>query len=387
MRDPMSLPVVVADQEIPAVSAAFDGVARLRLADGRGMDRSMLVNADALIVRSVTRVDAALVAGTALRFVATATAGTDHVDVDALADAGIAFASAPGANAAAAAEYTLAGLAALAVRAGRPLAGLRLGIVGCGHVGTALAQRARALGLVVACNDPPRAEREGPSGFVTLDEVAGMDAVCVHTPLTRSGPHATAGLLGADFIAALRPGTILCNAGRGGVLDEPALRARLALDDDLHVHLDVWAGEPLIDASLAHRVGFASPHVAGYSQEGRLRGTERVLDAYARNFGLRPTWRMADALPPVPDPIVVGAGGDAAIAAVLGQVAGLRRDTLELRAGLGGSEAERRAAFDGLRRNYPLRREWSAHRLLADTDDQAAYRRLLAAGFGTPTAS
>lgn len=279
--------LIVADPLIAGCAETFGRLGTLRLVPGRTITRAALAEAEILLVRSVTRVDAALLSGTPVRFVGSATAGTDHVDLDYLRRAGIDFAHAPGSNAAAVAEYVLCAILSILARDRRPdWSGLTAGIIGHGHAGTAVARKLGVLGIECLLNDPPRAAAGDPGPYVDLATALAADIVSLHVPLTESGPYPTRHLLDAIHIAALRPDTILINAARGGIIDETALRARLANAADLRVVLDCWCGEPAIDQQLLELATLATPHIAGHTIEARLRGTRMLYDAYRHRHGL-----------------------------------------------------------------------------------------------------
>jgi erythronate-4-phosphate dehydrogenase len=357
---------IVVDANVPAAEACFAGLGELVRLPGRTIDASALRDADALVVRSITRVDeamldAAMAAGSRLRFVGTCTIGTDHVDRAALARHGIAFASAPGCNAEAVVDYVLASLATLAERQGWRLAERRVGIVGVGNVGGRLRRRLECLGIDCLACDPPRAEREGAEGFSDLDTlIDACDVLCLHTPLVREGPHATHHLLDAQRIAQLEPGTVLLNAGRGDCVDGLALRQRLAGPGDISAVLDVWEGEPDIDAALRDLASLATPHIAGYSLDGKLRGTHQIYTALSRHLGLPARLTLDELLPAPPVPrltLDAGLAPEEALRLCLRAVYDVRRDHDDLR-----RESRRQGmakGFDACRAGYPLRREFA----------------------------
>jgi len=352
---------IVVDANVPAAEACFSPLGEVVRLPGREIDARAVRDADALVVRSVTRVDEALVAGSRLRFVGTCTIGTDHVDQAALARQGIGFASAPGCNAEAVVDYVLASLLTLGERHGWRLAERRIGIVGVGNVGGRLLSRLTALGIECLACDPPRAEAEGAAGFHDLEAlIDACDVLCLHTPLVREGPHATRHLLDARCLAELPPGTVLLNAGRGDCVDGQALRGRLAGPGDITAVLDVWEGEPGIDPALRDLAAIATPHVAGYSLDGKLRGTHQVYQALCQRLGLPARMPLADLLPAPPLRRLELGGGlapEEALRLCMRAVYDVRRDHDGLlreqhRQGLA-------RGFDACRANYPLRREFS----------------------------
>ena len=385
---------IVADANIPQVEDAVGALGTVRTLPGRDIDRSAALGADVLLVRSVTAVGAELVGGTPVRFVGTATAGTDHVDAGALAALGIAWAAAPGSNAASVVDWVLAALLATAADRGEALAvrpdgaPRRLGIVGVGQVGGRLARRARALGFAPALCDPPRARAAEAAGeahaFRPLaDVLAGSDVVTVHTPYVASGPDATHHLFGAEALARLPRGAWVVNAARGRIADGPALVAALDAGHVAEALLDVWPDEPAPRRALAERCRVATPHVAGYAADAKVRGTADVaaaLRAWLRTGGAAfaadlPPAALADwdgwaafdaphpevaAPPALPAPPNSPAAA-AALDALARQAYDVRADTQRFRDGIpwDGPPEARAAAFTALRRDYPLRREWS----------------------------
>ncbi|MDI5922880.1 4-phosphoerythronate dehydrogenase PdxB [Halomonas sp. LR5S13] len=356
---------IVVDANVPAADTCFGALGEVVRLPGREIDAAALQEADALVVRSITRVDEALLAHAArLRFVGTCTIGTDHVDEGALAERGVAFASAPGCNAEAVVDYVLGSLSTLAERQGWRLAERRVGIVGVGNVGGCLLARLAAMGVDCVACDPPRVaaevtEGEGLAGFVDLDTLIDeCDVICLHTPLVTEGSHPTWHLLDAQRIAALAPGCVLLNAGRGDCVDGQALRQRLAGQGDVSAVLDVWEHEPAIDSGLADLAAIATPHVAGYSLDGKLRGTQRIYRALARHVGLPARLTLADLAPPPPVRRLVldaGLGPEEALRLCLRAVYDVRRDHDSLH-----REARRQGmakGFDACRAAYPLRRE------------------------------
>lgn len=254
---------------------------------------------DVIVVRTRTRCNRDLLDKSDVRMVCTATIGTDHFDIPYLDGAGIAWANAPGCNAPAVAQYVFSSIVRLI---NRPVEQYTLGIVGAGHVGSIVERWARALDMRVMVCDPPRAREEGPEGFCTLDEIAAeADIITFHTPLTHTGEDATYHLAGCDFFRSLRRAPIIINAARGPVVDTGALIG--ALDDGIvsAAVIDCWEGEPQISAELLSRAVIATPHIAGYSREGKVRAAQMVLDAISEKFGVPPM--KADA----PDPSSVPA--------------------------------------------------------------------------------
>lgn len=354
--------VILADENIPFAREAFGTLGEVRLRHGRAIAAADLQDVDLLVVRSITTVDRALLTGTRVRFVGTATSGSDHVNIPELARLGITCYAALGCNANAVAEYMTAAWLTVAQRTGRRLRGLRAGVVGVGHVGSLVVEKARALGMELVLNDPPKARESGSDAYRPLTELADCDIVTLHTPLTVDGPHPTYRLIGEPFLSRLEPGAWLCSAGRGGVVDEAALHAALDARRLGACILDVWDGEPAIDGRLLARADIATPHIAGYSLEGKLNGTGMVYQAACRFLGVAPSWSAEAAAPPTNVPHVTKVAGGRpdqdTLADIVTAVYPVLRDDEALRATAALEPAARARAFDDLRKTYPTRREF-----------------------------
>ncbi|WP_278378882.1 4-phosphoerythronate dehydrogenase PdxB [Stutzerimonas kunmingensis] len=351
---------ILADENIPLVDEFFAGFGEIRRMPGRSINRAALENIDVLLVRSVTRVDREMLEGSAVRFVGTCTIGTDHLDLDYFEQAGIEWASAPGCNARGVVDYVLGSLLALAEVRGEALARRRFGVVGAGEVGGRLVKVLRGLGWDVRVCDPPRQVRE-VGDFVSLDEIlADCDVVSLHTPLTLGGDWPTFHLFDQARLSRLRPGTWLINASRGAVVDNAALRDLLLQRPDLEAVLDVWEGEPQVDVALAGLCRIATPHIAGYSLDGKLRGTAQIYAALCAALGVEPTVELAQLMPgPALTELAFASSAEPAemLATLCRAVYDPRRDDADFHRSLLGDEAQRRARFDLLRKQYPPRRE------------------------------
>ncbi|HGA2315993.1 TPA: 4-phosphoerythronate dehydrogenase PdxB [Pseudomonas putida] len=352
--------LIVADENIPLLDAFFEGFGEIRRYPGRSLDAASVKDADVLLVRSVTKVDRQLLQGSKVRFVGTCTIGTDHLDLDYFAAAGIHWSSAPGCNARGVVDYVLGSLLTLADLDGVVLAQRTYGVVGAGEVGGRLVRVLRGLGWKVLVCDPLRQAVEG-GDYVSLATILEQcDVISLHTPLQRGGAHPTWHLLGAAQLAQLRQGAWLINASRGPVVDNAALRELLLDREDVHAVLDVWEGEPQVDLQLADLCTLATPHIAGYSLDGRQRGTAQIYQALCRYLGEAEKVQLADLLPPPPlAHIELDGTADPAwaLATLCRAVYDPRRDDADFRRSLSDDVTEQRAAFDQLRKQYPARRE------------------------------
>ena len=358
--------LLVADENIPAVTEAFSAFAEVRLLPGREMRTSDIRDADALLVRSVTRVNCELLNGSRVGFVGSATIGTDHVDLSWLQSRGVEFVNAPGCNAVSAAEYVIASVLLCARRNHLDLAGANVGIIGCGNVGSRVRVRFEAMGLTCLVCDPPRAEREGAAGFVDMQTISCADIVTVHVPLERNGRYPTHGLINSGFIDSLKSGAIFINTSRGDVYDESALKKRLIRYNDIYAILDVWENEPDIDPELVAKVVIATPHIAGYSIDGKLRATNRLYQAWCQFSRATPEWDYQKKLPEPQVPRINLHDIEnplQAISVALPGVYDILRDDCDLRSLCDDPGRDIGAGFDLLRRCYPIRRECSAYRI------------------------
>ncbi len=280
---------IVADEQLADVQPLFAALGELTLLPADALTPGAVKNADALLVRSVTKVDATLLAGSAVQFIGTATSGMDHLDLPYLRQRGIEVVHAAGSNANAVVDYCCCALACcfrLGLLSAEKPEKLRVGVIGAGHVGSALAGRLQALGFDVLCYDPPRAQAEAGFHSVSLADVLACDLISLHVPLTDSGEQATRGLINGPLLAQLAPGTVLLNTCRGGVVDEHALVEVLQRDQSLHYLADVWENEPDVSAELVRRSVLATPHVAGYSQRAKRRATQLLQEQFSSYFDL-----------------------------------------------------------------------------------------------------
>ncbi len=367
---------ILADENIPFIERAFQGIGQVTTLPGHAVTREVVQQCDILLVRSVTRIDRSLLEGSPVRFVGSATIGTDHVDLEALRHLGVRFAHAPGSNALSVVEYVLTALLHHCVRTGVEPDALTVGVVGCGNTGGRLAGRLRALGCRVLHNDPPlarQAEAEGQShAYVSLDELLDeSDGISLHVPLIREGVDRTVHLLDATRLNRLKPSTLLVNTSRGAVVDNRALLDALRGRQIGSAVLDVWEGEPAPDPHLLERVSLGTPHIAGYSYDGKVEGTRMLVEAVAAMLGIDPPWdgraeraQGADDHLDL-DPIPFGGSTARWLYGLASQAYPIEHDDRRMRAYLTVDPKQRGSYFASLRRDYPRRRTFGLFRLVA----------------------
>jgi erythronate-4-phosphate dehydrogenase len=373
--------LIVADPNIAAVEEAFSGLGEVRLVPGRDWNRDRVRDAELLLVRSVTRIDAALLEGSRARFVGTATSGLDHIDRDHLERRGIGFAAAPGSNATAVAEYVLSAVLVLAEARGLMLGEATAGVIGCGRIGSRVVGLFSALGIRCLVHDPPLADLTGDPRYRPLQEILAADIVTLHVPLTAAGPYPTRGLIGTEALSRMKPEVILINAARGGIVDEAALKRRLTRHEHTAAVIDCWEGEPYIDPVLAGRCALSTPHIAGYGLDAKLRATHMLYTAACAFFETPTRWSpSADNRQEL---AVISRDEPEPLRRAVLSAYDVRDDDRALRSCLSLERAARGRAFDALRAEYRDRREFSAHAVSAPPGAQAALARL---GFRTRSA-
>lgn len=278
---------ILSDDRIRFVFELFGNFGELITKPGAEIRRSSLLNVNALLTRSVTAVNANLLKGTAVKFVASATAGFDHIDISWLEKQSINWAYAPGANATAVAEYVLHCVAYLQDK--KLLAPNAVAaVVGVGQVGSVVSHRLRKIGFTVLPNDPPRTMKEKNFISIPLVSLTEVDLICLHTPLIHSGKFPTYHLIDNTFLRRLKPGSILLNASRGAVVDNEALLRH----NGIVTCLDVWEHEPNINLTLLKKTTLATPHIAGYSNQAQFRATLMIYEAFLKYFGLSDARRL-----------------------------------------------------------------------------------------------
>jgi len=375
---------IIADENIPFVHEAFSDLGQVRTVVGRHLSPADLANAEILLVRSITQVNEQLLANSAIRFVGTATIGCDHVDLKYLQKQKIGFASAPGSNATAVAEYVISALLIMAERQGFQLSDKTVGIIGCGNVGSRILKKLMALDVECLIHDPPLQEKMDNLDYVDLETVLSADIITLHLPLEKSGRYPTYHLVNAEFLDKLRHDAILINTSRGAVVDEVALLDKLVVCPTMTVILDVWNNEPNINPLLLQHTALGTPHIAGYSFDGKVRGTEMLYAAVCDYFQLSPTWQANMVLPEPPLTHLAFSkmvDDNTAIHTAVIACYDVRRDDAALRQ---ISQATKSGKyFDYLRKNYPIRREFNNIQIELPPEKNTLATRLQGLGFQT----
>ncbi len=376
---------IIADRNIPFVVECFSSIGDVEVIPGREMTASLVREADVLLVRSVTRVGSELLAGSKVRFVATATIGFDHIDTEYLAKNDIGFASAPGSNANSAAEYVIAALLSVAQKKNYDLQDKSIGIIGVGNVGGRVAKKASALGMKVYLNDPPLQRQTGDTKYLPIEELFGCDFITLHTPLTFERINRTFHLADEKFFNLLKKGCVFLNTSRGGVVETDALKTAIKSGKLRAAVLDVWENEPNIDVELLRIVDLSTPHIAGYSLDGKVAGTIMVYEAACKYFGLSAKYHIEDFLPePEVKQIEVNArsGSEQEILhRTVQQVYCINRDDFNTREIAMVPEEQQGKFFDDLRKNYPVRREFQNTQVVLQSTCKGLAEKLAGIGF------
>jgi erythronate-4-phosphate dehydrogenase len=351
--------IIAVDQAIPYRNEAFSELGNLRPYSAGNLKPEDISDADALVVRSVTSVDASLLEGSSIRFVAAASAGVDHIDQDYLKSRGIRFAYAAGCNADSVSEYIVTALHVVASRKNWKLQSRSIAIIGVGNVGSRVAKKARALGMEVLLCDPPLREVTGDAKYKSFNEVVGADILSFHVPLVQEGQYPTWHMVDRKILDRLSPKQFLINSSRGSVFDNQELKEALQKSRIEGAILDVWEGEPRIDYSLLKLVDIGTPHIAGTAIDGKIRATEMTRDALRDFLGCRSSRDLESFYPKSrllqPEAETVG---QASVLSVLLQAFDIMKPDADLRA-LDGIPSDMAAAsFERLRTTSTLRPEF-----------------------------
>lgn len=355
---------IIIDENIEFGIEAFSQFGQVERLHGRKITNSILKDVEILIVRSITKVNKDLLEGTPVKFVGTTTIGTDHIDINYLNEKGITYASAPGCNSFAVTEYVFTALFKIAAQHGFNLSDKSISVIGYGNIGTKVTRFAKTLGMKAIVNDPPLQRKTGDEIFSDLNEALQADIITCHVPLNKEGIDKTVHLLDEVKINSLKQGAILINSSRGPVVDNSALLNRINKKNDITVVLDVWENEPKLNQELLEKVFIASPHIAGYSLEGKVNGTVMVYDQLCKFLGETPNWQPA--LPGVTENVInVGSNNEInkILIDALSKIYPIEGDSAALKSLSKLTKDELAKEFDLLRKNYNLRREFNNYKI------------------------
>jgi erythronate-4-phosphate dehydrogenase len=369
---------IIADKKIPFLKGVLEPFADIEYHNGSEISKEVIHDADALIVRTRTKCDEALLGGTKVKFIATATIGFDHIDIDYCKRSGIRWTNAPGCNSGSVMQYITFVLLYYAREKSIDLMDRVLGVIGVGNVGRKIVRLAEILDMQVVLNDPPRERIEGPCGFVSLGGILReADIISLHVPLALTGTDKTFHLVDERFLDKMNPGTLLINSSRGEVIDSEKLKQFLISGKPESVVLDVWENEPRIDPELLDKAFYGTPHIAGYSSDGKANGTKMSVQALSRYFNLGiDEWEPDN----MPEPNVndlycngLNKSFQAIATDLVFQCYDFLQDEKELK--------KDPAKFEWIRGNYPIRREFGAFKVNAENLSSDFKSRLRNLGF------
>lgn len=372
---------MVADENIPFLRGALEPFCRVIYLPGDRIRPGDVKMADGLIVRTRTQCNEALLAGSSVKFIATATIGFDHIDTEFCKSAGIRWFHAAGCNSSGVYQYLASALLTLLRQRGWKLPETTIGIVGVGHVGSKIVSLAEVIGMQVLQNDPPREKKEGKGNFVDLQQIADRaDIITLHVPLTKEGGDKTLHLAGDGFFRSLKRSPVIINTSRGPVVEEKSLKEHLRSGSVSGAILDVWETEPQPDQELLSMADIGTPHIAGYSTEGKANCTASCVRQTCRFFGFGTgDWHPPD-LPPPSHPDIRLHPLHKSLEEILYEAVttayDILRDDQKLR--------ENPQSFEQIRNEYPVRREFPAHQIELSSPHEEAERVLRGMGFTFP---
>ncbi len=369
---------IIADKDIPFLKGVFAPYADIEYYPGNEITNTVVKNADALIIRTRTKCNRDLLHGSAVKYISSATIGFDHIDTDYCEKNKIKWTNAPGCNSSSVQQYVAAALVYISGKFNFSLKERTIGIVGVGHVGTKIVKLAEYFGMTVLLNDPPRVRNEGLCGFISLEGILrDCDIITFHVPLNMTGEDKTYHMINENLLEKVNPGTFIINTSRGEIADTEALKKVLRTGKVPGVIIDVWENEPEIDVSLLNLVDIGTPHIAGYSADGKANGTSMSVQAVSKFFNLGiDNWKPANI--PVPDNTVIDiknrtASGEDIIAEAVINTYKISEDVMRLR--------QSPETFEKQRADYPLRREFDSYSVKLDHKDRDTERILRRMGF------
>lgn len=372
---------IIIDDKIPYIRGAFENVAEVVYLPGSKTTPEVVKDADAIVTRTRTICNEKLLAGSSVKFIATATIGYDHIDTDYCDAAGIKWTNAPGCNSKSVEQYIASALMVLAERKNLQLKDMCIGVVGVGNVGSKVARICEIFGMKVLLNDPPRERAEGSEKFVNIDRIKEeADIITLHVPLNMKGEDATFHLGNEAFLNSLKRNPILINSCRGEVIETNAVKNALKTGKIAGFVCDCWENEPDIDLELLNMTELATPHIAGYSKDGKATGTQMSVQAISNFFNLElNNWQPSGVEPPA-NPVIKIDGEGLSEQEILSKAIlhtyDIRNDDQRLRADASN--------FEQQRGDYPVRREFPAYTVKTENVDEKTLEKLRQLGFKSP---
>lgn len=369
---------IIIDDKIPYIQGALEPFAEVVYLPGQKTTAEVVRDADAIITRTRTICNEALLSGSSVKIIASATIGYDHIDTDYCDHAGIKWTNAPGCNAKSVEQYIASAILVMAEKKGWDLAGKTIGVVGVGNVGSKVAKIAEILGMRVLLNDPPRARQEGETGFVGLDKILEeSDLITLHVPLNQEGSDVTWHMADEQLFARMSRKPVFINSCRGEVVKTSALKQAIVSGQISGAVVDCWENEPNIDLELLGLVDLATPHIAGYSRDGKANGTEMSVQAVSRFLGLgAKNWKAVNVEKPAVSEILID-GTNKSTRQILSEAIlftyDIREDDARLRASV--------ATFEKQRGDYPVRREFPAFTVAGKFSNPKVIDKLKRIGF------
>jgi len=369
---------IIADDKIPFLRGVLEPYAKITYLTGNQINRKAAMEADALLVRTRTRCSSELLEGTPVKYIGTATIGFDHIDTDYCEKNNIKWINAPGCNSSSVQQYIAAALLRIASESGFSLGDKTIGIVGVGNVGSKVQKLAGILGMKVILNDPPRARSERNKIFVSLENVLReSDIITLHVPLNMNGRDKTDHLFDGTTFGKIKKGTWLINSSRGEVVETEALKIALAEEKLAGVVIDVWEKEPEIDIPLMHTAFLATPHIAGYSVDGKANGTSMIVTDLCRFFDIPLGGWFPEGIPVPAEPALTidcnGKSDEEIIRKAVFHTYNIIEDDIKLRFDPSRFEKERE--------NYPVRREFTSYTIILKDGSRDIEKKLRELGF------
>ena len=369
---------IVADDKIPFLKGVLEPFAEVTYLPGNQINRTNIMGSDALLVRTRTRCNSELLAGTPVKYIGTATIGFDHIDTAFCEENNIRWISAPGCNSSSVQQYIAAALLRISAESGLSLKGKTIGIIGVGNVGSKVQKLANVLGMNVLLNDPPRERKEGKNNFIGLDQLLiESDIITLHVPLNMDGDDRTFHMFNNEVFYKVKRRCWLINSSRGEVVETEALKNALSNERIAGAVIDVWEREPEIDIPLMHMAFLATPHIAGYSADGKANGTAMIVKNLCESFNIPLTGWYPSEVPGTQDPVLAidctGKTSEEIVRKAVNHTYNIVEDDVRLRFDPSRFEIERE--------NYPVRREFSYYSINLKDGNEEAEKLLRDLGF------